>query len=444
MNSKRFAVYLLLVMVVLLFVSTFFPSEFTLTEREWMEFAQRNPTGHWLATRLATPGLVKNPVFMLLSLFLFSSTLACTVQRVRTWLRLRKSEFEKEKAFSFTREAVSEEEAGTLREGLANSLSEKGWEVQSEGDMLSAQKGFRLGFWGSVVFHAGLLVCLIAVPVTGLTVFRGELVLTEGTTVPLNEEVVGFDGADASALPATPITVYDLRGEYAEGKYKVDFGGRMRLGEWDVPFWVNKPVDYRGYQIGIYEFGNSPGVEIEKGGRTIFDYFLNLRSPAEGDYFDMPGEELQLFVLFFPDFKREGTVLKTMSKEPNNPVLLVKFLKDGAPLHRGLLIRPGEDEVFGEYTVRFTELRNWVNLIVVRELGVPIIALGFLIGIPGLFVRFLSNERRIEFTFAGEGEETRITLRGYSRYYPAFLEREISRMAEHLVYGMRGRTHGVS
>jgi cytochrome c biogenesis protein len=56
---------------------------------------------------------------------------------------------------------------------------------------------------------------------------------------------------------------------------------------------------------------------------------------------------------------------------------------------------------------------------------------GFMIGLPGLFVRFLSNERRVEFALGEDGERggTRVRVSGFSRYYPAFLEREVAEMA---------------
>jgi cytochrome c biogenesis protein ResB len=201
---------------------------------------------------------------------------------------------------------------------------------------------------------------------------------------------------------------------------------------------VNRPVDYHGLQITLNEFGFSPQVIIEKDGRSVFDYFLNLRNPMAGDYFPWQDEGLEIFALLFPDFVRDGDSLSSRSREANNPILLVKFIQDEKPLHKGLLLRPGEVQEFGEYTVRFSELRNWVNLTVVREWGVTVIAIGFLIGIPALFVRFLSNERRIEFALTKTASGgTEIAVRGYSRYYPAFLEREVNRMAEALSLGER-------
>jgi cytochrome c biogenesis protein len=73
-----------------------------------------------------------------------------------------------------------------------------------------------------------------------------------------------------------------------------------------------------------------------------------------------------------------------------------------------------------------------VNLIVVRETGILFVIIGFVLGTTGLLVRFLSNERRTEVELAAAPEGTRITISGFSRYYPAFLEKEVREMAQKL------------
>jgi hypothetical protein len=72
--------------------------------------------------------------------------------------------------------------------------------------------------------------------------------------------------------------------------------------------------------------------------------------------------------------------------------------------------------------------------VVVKEWGVPVLWAGFLVGVGGLFLRFASNERRMEFRVepAPEGGSL-LELRGYSRYYPAFLEREVQALAEEVL-----------
>lgn len=438
LGSKKLAVYMLVILVAVLFASTMFPSDVTFTAAQWADLQQRSPVKYWMASNLATPYLVKSLPFILLSLFLFLSTLVCTISRLKTWVRLRRTEFEKTKAFTFQRQTTLQESMEVVNSKLAEVLGRGGWDFQIEEGVIGAQKGLRVGFWGSVLFHIGLLTCFLAAPITAFSLFNGTMVLTDNIPVSFRDAVMYTTGNElpVSNLPDVQVRVHDLKGVYAEGKYKVDFGGRIDIDGWDVPFGVNKPVDYHGLQIGIHEFGFSPNVVIEKNGRTEFDDFLNLYNPEAGDYYPFKKEGLEMFILLFPDFSRNGSMLSSKSKNPDNPVLLVKFMKDGKPLHKGLLLGLGEEQQFDGYTVRFAELRNWVSMVVAKGWGITVIAVGFLIGIPALFIRFLSNERRLEFVLAEvDSGGTEITVRGYSRYYPAFLEREVNKMAEVLSQG---------
>jgi cytochrome c biogenesis protein len=432
LNSRKFGVYLLLVLVAVLMVSSFLPSPITLSDEEWSSLRERKPFVFWLSENFSTIYLVRNPLFLALSAFLFLSTLACTITRIKWWAKARKSEFEKDKAFSFSVEERSSSPVEAVKENLLDTLRRRRWEFSVSGEgggfVVEAQKGIGMGFWGSVVFHIGLVVCFIVAPVSALTVFRGEFLITEGITMPLRDGFVSHEGKALSSLPDTDITVYDAAGEYAKGRYKVQFGGVMRAGNREFPFSVNNPVTVEGYQFSLGKFGFSPGIVLEKEGSVLFDYFLNLRHSGSGDYFDLPSEGLTLFVLLFPDFIREGNKIGSRSKDPNNPVCLIKLLRGKEEVAKGL-VEPGEEARVGDYLVRFTELRNWVGFVVVREWGVYVLALGMATGILGLLVRFLSNERRLEARLSGAGPGTTVALRGYSRYYPAFLEKEVREMA---------------
>ncbi|MDP2168747.1 MAG: cytochrome c biogenesis protein ResB [Thermodesulfovibrionales bacterium] len=448
-NSRKFAVYLLFVFFSILVLSSFLPSKLTMPVEKWIELKKERPVIFWLSERFSTPYVVKGAAFIGVSFFLFLSTFACTLSRLLARVKTRRLEFEKELSFSFSVEGESPEAIGDFKARALDALRAKKWDFSVSEDAgavtVEAEKGRDSGFWGSVVFHAGLLVCFLAAPVTALTVLRGDFILTEGVTSRLREVFVSETGK-ASSLPDADITVGGLKRVYAKGIYDVDFRGKMRIEgrtfNREFPFSVNNPIDLMGYQITLQEFGYSAGVVMEKQGEKVFDYFLNLRHPVAGDYFDLQreGDEgLKLYALFFPDFFREGNKLGTRSKEPRNPVLVVRLFKGGEEISKGLL-KLGEEAMIGDYRVKFNELRNWAGFIVVKESGVPVLALGMLIGLPGLLVRFLSNERRLEIGLKPGPSGTKFAYKGYSRYYPAFLEGEVRGMAEGLKEGGDWRT----
>ncbi|HBG06427.1 MAG: hypothetical protein A2075_00455 [Geobacteraceae bacterium GWC2_58_44] len=439
--SRRVAIYLLSVLLVVLIASALMPSNLTLSAEKWLELERKSPTLFWIYAHLSTPFLVRNPLFQLVSLLLCLSTLACTADRVVKWGRSRTLLFEKEKAFSFavTRSSVRDPDA--VRDRVEGFLARGGWQVSREQTeeltVISGQKGSS-GFWGSVAFHAGLVCCFLAGPVTVFTGFSGEVTVTEEVSLPLRTAMVAHPGHDAAAIPAElQLQVDHLRGEYFQGQYRHDFGGELALsdgrGSQRIPFAVNRPANFRGYQFCLSEYGNAPRLVLERDGETLFDYYLNLRHPVEGDRFDLePG--LRALVLFFPDFYRQGDRIGSRSRRPDNPVTLVRLFREEREVFSGLF-KPGERQVWEGTSIGIPDYRHWVTLTVTKEQGVLLVMIGSLLGGAGLLARFLSNERRIEFEICRLGEEPGVKVRGYSRYYPAFLEKEVLAIAQKLAEG---------
>lgn len=426
LNSRKFAIYLLLVITLLLTVSAFFPNEFTLTAEELERFEEENPILYRLSFYLTTPGIVRNPIFIGINIFLFLSTLACTISRLLSWYRRRAIEFEKDKAFSFSLTLQSQAEG--LRERILKTLKERKWRIESHSDeIITAERGKEIGFWGSVVFHLGLVICFLSAPVTALTVFRGIITVPEDEIVDLDRELKVIDGTTPSALRGVSLEAISIDGVF-QNDVGVEFQSKLRLFKGDssneIAPAVNKPSKYKGIQIGINEFGYSTRIVIENGTEPVFDYFLNLKSLKKGNKFLIVSEGLTLWAVFFPDFVKEGSKMWSRSKADENPILFLRLLRGEEEVFKGLL-SPGDTAQAGVYKVSFPEYKNWGGFIFVKEAGLGVIWVGFLVGAIGLFVRFLSNERRVEAVFTKNGLE----LKGYSRYYPAFLEREINEMA---------------
>lgn len=434
LNSRKLAVILLAVLLLILIVSSYFPSEFTVTsEAEWDKIRTDRPVVYEISKYLSTTEVVKSRFFAALSGFLFLSTITCTILRLRHWLKARNIEFEKDKAFSFSREVRVSGSVEDTRRMVNISLSQKGWQCVEQDGLISAQRGVAMGFWGSVMFHSGLVIVFLAAPVTAITIVNGHIDLTDDITVP---SIRGYaSGYGASRLPDIDITAKELWGKYYEGFYHVDFGGTLKIGSWESPVRVNKPAFYDGYQIALSRFGYAPCLEITRGDESVLNSCITITEPLKGRTvsFEEGGKGLTMFLMLFPDFYREGGVLKSRGREANNPMLLVKFSRDGKPLHKGLLLKPAEAGEFEGLRVSFPELRKWAGFNIVKESGVIVVIIGSIIGIPGLLIRFMSNERRLEFEFReepGDPSGTDVVISGYSRYYPAFLEKEVTGMAE--------------
>ena len=433
LNSRRFAVSLLVAIVALLVFSTFLPNEITRSPDQWQLLARRHPLFFTLAHNISTPYLVRQWWFLVTAFFLFLSTLTCTATRLHGWWQGRTSEFSKDKAFTFSMEGccpAAAQSAGAKAERL---MKDGRWdfEISRQGDtlVLAAQKGISLGFWGSLVFHCGLLLVFVAIPFSAFSSFSGSLLLTQGALVPLREAVRPDAGGDPKILPLAAVSVQDLRGLYMDGKFKLDFGGSLLLDRGGrverLPFSVNQPVSSEGFQFSLQQYGFAPRVVVEREGAAPFDYFLNLTHPDEGDYFPLPGEGMRLFILFLPDFFRDKDRIGSRSRELRNPHLLVKVFQ-GERVVVERLVKVGDSFQGAGYSIAAPQMGNWVNLAVSRERGLIFIIIGSIVVILGLLARFLSNERRLELEIVPESCGCSCRLKGYSRYYPAFLENEVT------------------
>lgn len=440
--SRKLATYLLTVMIVSMILSTFVPSEFTMTQEEAFNMKRDRPAMYWVSENLYTPGLVKSAPFIILSAFLFLSTLACTFNRISGWIRNRRAEFEKEHAFSFAKSVQTEKSTDEVRESIKKLFAGERWEYSETtgelgGFIITAEKGGQSGFWGSIAFHLGLLLCFLAAPVTYYWGFNDQLRMMDGETVSFKEGLVDKHPASLGALPDFELTLTDLKGEYYKGLYKMDFSGRLKasngLHQKEGALSVNNPFEFMGYTFEMGEFGFATKVVLSKKGRTILDQYLMQR--GEGSYFKLESEEITLYTLFLPDFFKEGSKVGSKTREVKNPYILATISKDDKDIAKGL-VKFGESGPVGDYQLRFDSVTNWGAFAVAKEPALPILWLSFCLGVPGLLIRFLSNQRRIEFEIVEKEGSEEVTIRGYSRYYPAFLEGEVGKMAESLTKGV--------
>jgi cytochrome c biogenesis protein ResB len=433
LNSRQTATYVLGLFLGMLFVSALIPSQYTVPPQKWEELRQTSPALFWLYAHGSTPALVRSPLFCTVSFLLFLSTLSCTCERLKLWSAARRSPFSKEKSFSFSVERQTPRRGDLVDRELRALLAKERWQLAASDEggsvLLAGEKG-GAGFWGSMIFHAGMIIAFLAAPATYFTGYNGEVTVVENDRAPLREVLVNH-GGDPGPLATSSIKVHGLRSEYYQGRFRYDFGGVLAIDDGagqDLPFAVNQPASYRGYQFALSSFGFAPHLLLKNAGKPVFDAYLNVSSDQESNYFPLGGE-LRAQVLFFPDFVREGGKIGTRSRDPRNPVAMVKIFRGDREVFKGLF-PPGQEQLWEGTVVSVPDYKRWVTLTVSRDYGVILIMIGSVLAVSGLFARFISNERRIEFLVAEAGSGTRVRISGYSRYYPAFLEKEVLRLAE--------------
>lgn len=413
-GSRTFAVWVLFLIILILTFSAFLPNQFTLTDEELLRLQKERPFLWKLSTYLSTPSIVTSIPFVVIAFFLGLSTFLCTIKRLKT----RKRDFSKRRAFH-----ASLSGRGATLEKVLKVLVQRGWHSEIERssetiNVIRANKG-AYGFWGSIIFHGGLIVIFITAIISSISRFNAEIIAPEDTEVSMREES-NYLSIAGSRPPDINFTVRDIRLEAKEA-VPTQLSALLIVGSQSFNIAVNRPATLWGYQFSPSRYGVSPRFVIRKKGVLLFDSYVNLRSLFVDDYFEVKEEGLRLLVRFFPDFYREKGKIGTRGFEEKNPVFFVRVYKEGLLL-KDLFVRPGDSPMAGDYVISIPEYSHWISLIVSRDPGTFAFIIAFVISLAGLIIRFISNERVITVIHYADG---RFDLRAWSRYYPAFLEKEL-------------------
>ncbi len=417
-GSRSFAILTIFVIIVILVVSAFLPNKFTMTENEWERLRVDRPLVYYLASKFSTPEIVSHPLFIGVNLFLFISTSLCTLKRLR---HSRRRDFSKRMAFHYSLKGVFQKPAKVFRSFISY-FKERGWSIKHEQSkrgiyLIRVHKG-GYGFWGSIVFHVSLLILFITAIISAITRFNAEIILTQGIEISLTDSNIYLLKEGSFKVPDIGILIKSLKAEFS-GMRPLQVYGEILLDRNNYRFEVNKPVNYMGLQFSPSRYGVAPRFVIEKNKKILLDSYINLRSLFMDDYFLFG--DLKIMVRFYPDFYEDNGRYMTKTYKENNPVFHIIIYREETKL-KEVFLKKGEGFEISGYVIMIPEYTHWVTMVVSRDTGTPVFIIGFILSMIGLGVRFLSNERFITCLIKENGE---FEMRGWSRYYPAFLEREM-------------------
>lgn len=385
-----------------------------------------------LSTRLKNiSDLTTSPFFLVLPLLIFISTLLCTVNRIRT----RKAKPPDASAFRIKRNV-----AAANADAVPGYLKGRGWvPVAGSGESTVFIKGGK-GFWGSMVFHAGLLLMFAAAAITSATLFSAEVLLQEGLPLPLGRE--GF--LKVWREPLVPMRFQEgemvldrFEAVYKDERFPVDYVARVRIkgpdSESTSDVRVNAPLNLGEIQYTMDRYGFSPGFLIkDRTGNVLFDGYVSLvlMGGAE-DSFEVPGTDAVLLVRLFPDFVMTEEGPSTRSRIPSNPVFGLR-IKRGERAGTGRLVKMGEEVEIDGLRISPNDLKYWAHFGVARDAGRHVFAASFMLIVAGLVSRFLYHERWLKVSHAETPDGYQLDVSGYSRYFPALFEGEVERTADEI------------
>lgn len=270
------------------------------------------------------------------------------------------------------------------------------------------------GFWGSFVFHIGLLTVIAATSLGPFTRFWATVVLPQGLTVTLEEE------EELVSINSTPLWKeipfiflrLDSHETYYENKwFPVDYAASLIIGIMEKDGYsqtketlrINSPIRKNGYQF-LYQHGSVAPLFILRGMKddVIFNKFVPVANLTDQeDTFHIPAAGLTVYARFFPDMYKEGGRYGTRSKKLKNPAFGLKVTKKEDPFRdiwRGVL-KKGEGAEFSGMTLEFADLKPVVTIQVSKDPTYYGIYAGWVLIVAGLLLRYspvLARGKRVE------------------------------------------------
>lgn len=456
LRSRRVAVWLLVLTLGLLILTTLIPNPKFLTEAESSYYA-RIPIVGWLSRYFTTETVTSSWVFIALLAFQSASAIYCSALRLSHAFKASKRnaaaikyptgagnptpDFGHARVFEIN--APVEDAADRIEAELVSKGWKTGRDASRNAIAIRGSKGL-LGTVGSFIFHLSLSAVFILGAITALTKFSGELLITETQTLTMaKENLVSYNKPAVDRnLPAFDITLEKFEPIFA-GNEVVDFAAMVRVDSAGGPerktVRVNEPLTYGDYRLLIYRYGYAPRFVLRESNNhakdyPVFDSFVNLSvlAPGSTDTFSMRGANVDVKAQFFPDAKVEKGGITNNSARPLNPVFLVEVIKDGKTVRRGPL-KPGGSIDFGDSKLELPELKYWVDFAVIGTPTYWPILLTFLLMAVGLVVRFIFPDKRLVVSLSGGDSGSIISLAGHCRHYPALFKEELAGLEREVI-----------
>lgn len=261
-----------------------------------------------------------------------------------------------------------------------------------------------LRFWGSIIFHAGMIIGVFIMFLAPLVRFSARITLLEGVQTDFNDrEFVQhidkpFFGATVSG---GTMVLRDYKAEYKDGVYPVDYSAHVTLSVLDSDVYkrsddwirINGPLDLAGYKFLLETGGYAPLFTLkDSGGNIIFRNHVKLNNITRSeDSFFIKEAGLVVYTRFFPDMHREGNRVGSRSLALNNPAFGLKIARkeDLSKIIYSGVLKVGESASLGDMTIEFSRLKSFSVLYVVKDPLYYWLFAGWGIGLAGLILRYL-------------------------------------------------------
>jgi cytochrome c biogenesis protein len=482
LTSMRVALILLFLLAIAAIPGSVMPQRGTdpIRVNEWIE---GNPTWGPILDRLGFFDVYAAPWFAAVYLLLFVSVIGCVLPRTRHHWRALRSEPpaapRRLDRMPEHRTWQSSESATALLGRAYDDLKSRRWRVARGDGWVAAEKGY----WretGNLLFHAALIVLLIAVGYGALFGWRGNVIVREGNgfadTLTQYDAWGGGRLVDPADLPPFAFVLDDFRVEFERSEAQ---RGAPRLFEADLTLWrepgaeaepvivrVNEPLSVDGAKVFLVGHGYAPILKLTDAlGRVVH---------SEGVVFlPQDGNLTSTGVLKAPDATPslgfEGLFLPTAAvdeirgphstfPEADDPAVFLSAWAGDLGLDSGVpqsifrldtegmtqlgidALRIGESWELpaGNGTVEFTGLARWASFQIAHDPGKEPALVASIVALAGLMMSLFIQRRRVWVRAESDGSGTTVvTVAGLARSDEADLAPAVDGVVEALTEGSR-------
>jgi cytochrome c biogenesis protein len=483
LTSMRTALFLLLLLAIGAVPGSIWPQRNIDAARVADYLAQHPSTGPWL-DRLGFFDVYASPWFAAIYLLLFVSLVGCVVPRSKIhWRALRaqppRAPVRLERLPEHGQiqvDGAPEDVLRIARDELQRRTFFGGhspgrrrlvghWRLRSEGLSLSAESGY-LRETGNLVFHASLIVVIVAVAVGHLFGWRGDRILVTGKS--FSNTISAYDTFDPGPWVDTeglsPFTValdkldvtFEERAGGAQRGAPRDFVAHTRTQagpqapQASKVLKVNGPLKFGGASLFLLGNGYAPVITVRDAKGQVLMHEATPFLPQDGNYksvgavkvsaaspkqlgffgFFLPSEYLDKDAgpsSFFPDLKNPALALGVYEGElypqgrPQSVYTLstekMTQLKNpnGEPLR--LLLKPGQTAQLpdGRGSITFDSVQRWAGVSVRYDPGKALALGGAFAALAGLIASLMIRRRRVFVRVRPEGRRTVVSIGGLAK-----------------------------
>jgi hypothetical protein len=269
----------------------------------------------------------------------------------------------------------------------------KGWTETPDGGRLWVRR--RFSALGTLLLHLAVFLLALGFWLSSLSRFEGKFTAGEG-------EALRVEGsAYASATPPVPLTAHppafnilakEIRAEFWEDELLFTrFTSSIQLGRRTVGVAINDPaylgpftsvrLSSFGYAVRYLVAVEGVPAPVEEGAVK-----LNIFPPGTTDSFQPQNFPHRFYLAFYPDFQRDDKGDSSRSMNLKNPRLRVDYYRGKIFLGRKV-VAFGDALPVEEFTIAFLGVVPTAEYTVVRDVGVPVLWLAFLVALAGLLLR---------------------------------------------------------